>query len=221
MKKWKIGLSISILINVVLLVYIMFAHQSQSASLGHVDCVNSWNNMIMQMDYAADIVFFCDSHIAEGNFQKAFPSKKIINMGFIGENTKSMLRRIGALKSLSPNKVFIMAGVNGLKSQSLTDFYRSYKSLIDSIQSCLPNTCIYMGSIPPVASSSAFCNNEKIQEANSIIKRISLECLCNYVDIYSLYAENGALPISMTVDGLHLKPKAYPKWYDSIRYIME
>ena len=54
-------------------------------------CVDSWNNCIKKLDMQADVVFFGDSHIAGGNFQKAFPDVKSINLGYIGEDTKGML----------------------------------------------------------------------------------------------------------------------------------
>jgi lysophospholipase L1-like esterase len=181
------------------------------------DCVNSWNNCIEKLDMEADVVFFGDSETAGGDFQKAFPDVKSINLGYIGEDVKGMLRRVDAIKAVKPKKVFLMAGINGLQQQSLSDFEYWYAALVDSIRSAVPDAELYIESILPVTSYSDYCDNEKIREANAILQRLAEERDIQYIDVYSAFAQDGALPETMSYDGLHLTEEAYDLWYEAIR----
>lgn len=184
-------------------------------------CVASWNNCIKKLDMEVDVVFFGDSHTAGGNWQRAFPEVKSINLGYIGEDVKGMLRRVDAIAAVHPTKVFLMAGINGLKYQSLDDFEFWYAALVDSIRTAVPDTELYIESILPVTSYSDFCDNDKIREANDIVRKIAAERDITYIDVYGMYAKNGALPDSMSYDGLHLMPEAYSIWYNEIKNIIE
>lgn len=179
-------------------------------------CVDSWNNCISKLDMEVDIVFFGDSHTAGGDWQRAFPDVKSINLGYIGEDVKGMLRRVEAIAAVHPKKVFLMAGINGLQQQSLSDFEYWYADLVDSIRSAVPETELYIESVLPVTSYSDYCDNGKIAEANIIVRKIAEERGLTYVDLHSQYVVDGALPDSMSPDGLHLTEDAYSIWYESL-----
>ena len=184
-------------------------------------CVASWNNCILKLDMEVDVVFFGDSETAGGDFQKAFPDVRSINMGYIGEDVKGMLRRVDAIKSVHPKKVFLMAGINGLQQQSLSDFELWYAALVDSIRSAVPDAELYIESILPVTSYSDYCDNGKIREANAIVQKVANERGLMYIDLCSQYAVDGALPETMSYDGLHLAQDAYSVWYNEIKNIIE
>lgn len=179
-------------------------------------CVDSWNNCIEKMDMQVDIVFFGDSHIAGGDFQKAFPNMPSINLGYIGEDTKGMLRRVDAITAMQPKKVFLMGGINGLRNQSLDDFAYWYAALVDSIRAAVPNAEIYVHTLLPVTASSDYCDNTKIIEANKLISRIAADRNFTLIDLHNRYADNNALPDNMSCDGLHLTNEAYNLWYQAI-----
>ena len=42
-----------------------------------------------------------------------------------------------------------------------------------------------------------------------------------YIDLYSAYAQEGALPETLSYDGLHLTEEAYAKWYNAIKGFVE
>lgn len=180
------------------------------------DCVESWNNCINKLNMQADIVFFGDSETAGGDFEKAFPNIKSINLGYIGEDTKGMLRRVDVIAAVKPKKVFLMAGINGLKNQTMSDFEYWYTVLVDSIQSAVPDAELYVESILPVTRCSDYCDNAKIREANAILRHLANERNIPYVDLYDAYVKDGALPDGMSYDGLHLTPGAYCIWYHMI-----
>lgn len=183
-------------------------------------CVESWNNCIEKLDMQVDVVFFGDSHIAGGDFQKAFPEVTSINLGYIGDDTKGMLRRVEMIAAVRPKRIFMMGGVNGLNNQSLDDFAFWYLALVVAIQTAVPEAELYVHSILPVTAWSDYCDNRKIVEANAIIQRLAAKRNVPFLDIYNAYAQDRALPDDMSYDGLHLTEDAYKIWYKIIEELM-
>lgn len=210
-------LIISLLLNIALLaaVFYLCKHQPDKSMRDDKECVMSWNNCIKKLDMQADIVFFGDSHTAYGDWQRAFSEIKSINLGYMGEDTKGMLRRVEVIQSVHPRKVFLIAGLNGLGDQSAAEFESAYCALVDSIQSAVPEAELYIENILPVNDDVYL--NKKVIEANRIIRNIAEERKLTYVDLYSLYAVNSELPTDVTLDGVHLKSEAYNLWYKSIQ----
>lgn len=233
----RVGIIISILLNIVLFTALYYVaclktdfskrmmakirHEAYVPERSDNGCVNSWNNCVSKLDMEVDVVFFGDSHTAGGDWQNAFPKVKSINLGYIGEDVKGMLRRVDVIKAVKPKKVFLMAGINGLKYQSLDDFEFWYAALVDSIRNTVPDAELYIESILPVTSYSDYCDNEKIKEANYIVQKIAVDRKISYIDLYSAYIHAGAMPDTMSYDGLHLKPKAYKEWYDEIGKVID
>lgn len=210
------SLIISLLLNIALLtaVLYLYKHQPDKSMRDDKECVMSWNNCIKKLDMQADVVFFGDSHTAYGDWQRAFPEIKSINLGYMGEDTKGMLRRVEVIQSVHPRKVFLMAGLNGLGDQTADGFESAYCTLVDSILSAVPDAELYIENILPV-NDDVYLNN-KVIEANRIIQKIAEERKLTYVDLYSLYAVNSELPTDVTYDGVHLKTEAYDLWYESV-----
>lgn len=185
--------------------------------------VKGWENTLQQMGCKADVVFFGNSITYFGHFSQAMPTKNVVNLGYPGDNLDGMMRRIEAIKAVAPDSVFVMAGINGLNGMKLTDFSVKYRRLIDSIGKAVPFARIYLQSILPVGKDKEKSHgpNTKIREANRIIKDIARQSHSIYIDLYQLYEENGVLPDSLTLDGVHLCPAAYGRWYDVLRTGME
>lgn len=185
------------------------------------DCVDSWNNCIEKMNMQFDVVFFGDSHIASGDFQDAFPDVSSINLGYLGEDTKGLLRRVEAIAAVHPKNVFLMGGVNGLYCQSLDDFEFWYAALVDSIRCAVPDAELYLHTLLPVTAWSDYCDNMKIIEANKIISKIAVERDIPLINLHGLYAVDNVLPDRMSYDGLHLNEDAYSIWYKEIMQYIE
>lgn len=214
------SLIISLLLNIALLaaVFYLCKHQPDKSMRDDKECVMSWNNCIKKLDMQADVVFFGDSHTAYGDWQRAFPEIKSINLGYMGEDTKGMLRRVEVIQSVHPRKVFLMAGLNGLGDQSAAEFESAYCVLVDSIQSAVPEAELYIENILPVNDDIKL--NKKIIDANKMIQKIADDRNLTHIDLYSLYAVNSELPTDVTNDGVHLKSEAYGLWYESIKELI-
>ena len=196
---------------------------SNPENRGDYWCIRGWTNTLNKLGYDADVVFFGNSITSGGNFQDYFPDIKICNLGYPGDNLDGMMLRIGQVKAVTPEKVFVMAGINGLKHQTEEVFERKYQYLVDSIKSSVPEAGVYLQSILPVnhSMSNVYASSDKIMKVNNIIAKIASRSGCVYVDLWSLYEKDGEMPKELTRDGVHLFPEAYDRWADEIKRYIE
>lgn len=190
--------------------------------------VRGWANTVKKLHLTVDAAFFGNSITCGSSFEEYFAadSLNIINLGYPGDNIQGMLNRIDMLVSVHPKKVFVMAGINGLKEQTLDEFRKEYGILITAIKDSLPDAKIYLESILPVNTEMRLgkniADNKKIIEANKLIGVIARERHCAYVDLHRLYVKNGEMPEALTRDGVHLKPECYDRWAKAIhKYLLE
>ena len=190
---------------------------------GDYYCIAGWTNTLAKLDYDADVVFFGNSITRGGNFQDYFQSIRTCNLGYPGDNMDGMMLRIGQIKAVTPEKVFVMAGINGLQVQSDQVFEEKYLRMVDSIKSSVPEAELYLQSILPVNHSMkhGVASAEKIRKANEIIAEIATRSNCVYVDLWSLYEVSGEMPKELTRDGVHLFPYAYDRWMKEIQKYIE
>lgn len=184
-----------------------------------------WTNTLEKLHLDVDVVFFGNSITHGSSFEKYFPDLVICNLGYPGDNTEGMLLRVNQIKAVNPEKVFLMAGINGLQTQTEQVFTEKYATLVDSIKQAVPTAKIYLQSILPVNPSmkaGKSFNKKKIAKCNEIVRKIADQKGCVYVDLYRLYAVDGIMPEELTKDGVHLFPQAYDRWANEIRkYISE
>lgn len=113
-------------------------------------CIQGWTNTLRKLGYDADVVFFGNSITRGGNFQDYFPNVKTCNLGYSGDNMDGMMLRMEQIKAVSPEKVFVMAGINGLQMQTDDVFEKKYQQMVDSIKKTVPEAEVYLQSILPV-----------------------------------------------------------------------
>lgn len=186
-------------------------------------CLFGWSNTLEQLNYDADVVFYGNSITTGGYFQQYFPNVKVCNLGYPGDDLDGLVFRVNQIKYLNPEKIFVMGGINRLKEMSDEDFEQKYRCMVGSIKSAVPNAKIYLQSILPInyRMTGAYANSQKIISSNEIIKAISKQTGCTYVDLYSIFEENGEMPAELTYDGVHLNRKAYDIWTEEIRQYVE
>lgn len=173
------------------------------------------------MKAKADIVFFGDSLIYYGNFTALFPDKVVCNLGLRGDTIQGMIDRVEQVKMLNPEVVYLMAGINDVANSTMDEFGSLYKKLIIRIMKEIPRTRIIVQSLLPVNDKdfSISCTNSQIKDYNEVISRIANLFNYNYIDLFSLFVEDGKLPQRVTIDGLHLKKEGYKQWYDLLVYL--
>lgn len=184
-------------------------------------CIQGWTNTLQKIDYKADVCFIGNSITLNADFHKEFPDKSIINLGYSGDCIEGMIIRKQQISSVSPEKIFLMAGFNDLQYRhlSIEDFKSEYEQLIDSIQSSNPQSELYLESILPVnhQMNSNIVSTAKILEANNVIKQLATQHSLVYIDLFSLYADShNELPQELTYDGVHLYSSSYTIWSNAI-----
>lgn len=176
----------------------------------------------MNVDF--DVVFFGNSITKGSSFHECFPNISICNLGFPGDNLDGMLLRVNQIKAVNPQKVFVMAGINGLDFQTLQVFENKYEQLIKAIKNAIPSATIYLQSILPVNNNIAgkrICSNDKIIDANKLIADIAQNNGCIYINIHQLYLKDGEMNPRFTKDGLHLLQEGYDEWASLLKPYME
>lgn len=178
-----------------------------------------WTNCLKKMDIDVDIVFYGNSITRQSDFQKCYSDKKICNLGLGGDNLDGLFRRIEMVKTVRPEKVFFLGGINDSKWISPDSFTVKYERIVKAMRDSLPGTIIYLQSILPVNHKvyDKYADNEKIKRLNDSIKCIAVRNKTEYINIYSLYERDGEMPDSLTIDGIHLKPVHYKRWADALR----
>lgn len=179
-------------------------------------CLQAWTNTLKQMNAKADIVFYGDSLIYYGDFASLFPNKVVCNLGLRGDTIQGLINRVEQVVILKPQVLFIMAGINDIASLTTEEFREVYTRLINEIKLIIPETKILIISILPVNNSRFIisCTNEQVIERNKVVSRIAFENKIPFLDLHSLYVENGELPCELTKDGIHLKTNGYKRWYE-------
>ena len=176
----------------------------------------SWNSCLKQLNYDSDVAFFGDSITQGGDFRTYFPDTKIINLGCSGDDIVGMTQRVSMLKNTSPEKVFIMVGINSLTNMNSTICLEAYSTLLTSVKKAVPKAEIYVQSVLPISEKKEkelFCSNDTIKKFNKEIKKLSEQNQMTFIDLYSVFAESNQ---KLTCDGLHLNSNGYKVWVDAI-----
>lgn len=189
-------------------------------SLNVEKCLQAWTNSLRQMNSKADVVFFGDSLTYYGDFSLAFPDKIVCNLGLRGDTLLGMIDRVEQVQMLEPKQVFLMGGLNDVTSCDVQEFGYRYEVLVRSIIEHLKDVDLVIQSLLPVNDKDFLisCDNHQIVACNDIISRIAEKLCLKYIDLFTCYVQEEVMPKIITNDGLHLKPEAYLKWYDIIKY---
>lgn len=140
-----------------------------------------------------------------------------INTAF-GETTV-----LDGLKQAKPENIYIMLGSNGIAWLSVSDMISYYSEFISSIQQNLPDSNIYILSIPPVTEARESAEekpilNSDIDKYNSELLKMADDKKIYYVDVNTaLKGNDGKFPENNAAeDGMHFKKTTYKIMLDYI-----
>ncbi len=127
-----------------------------------------------------------------------------------------------AIKDLTPKKIYVMLGSNGVAFLSKDKLIELYGEFIDILKTTHPDSQIYLQSIMPVTASKEKGDdryaNSKIDEYNEAILDLATEKQVYFVYVAeAVKDENGCLPDSASSDGMHFGPSVYNLWLDYLR----
>ncbi|MBQ7216472.1 MAG: hypothetical protein IJS39_10880 [Synergistaceae bacterium] len=163
------------------------------------------------------IVFLGDSITDYVDFDALLPQYHIINMGIAGDTTSGVLRRLGAVISLRPRKLFLLIGTNDIGMDLWTaPIARNIREIVSRVQEKSPQTRIYLQAVLPTRGI-AERPNTLVQELNAEIQAIAQEKHCTFIDLYTLFLDSGGeLAREYTLDGLHLSDAGNARWMANV-----
>ena len=132
-----------------------------------------------------------------------------------------LLDALAAMET-SPERIFVMLGVNELGWAKSENFYDYYTQVIERLRADHPEADVIVQSILPVSklqeAKKTYVNNSRIAKYNEIIREVCGELDCPYLDVASAVVdEEGFLRSEWTYDGVHLNKKGCAAWLDYLR----
>lgn len=123
-----------------------------------------------------------------------------------------MTDRVSMITTVSPDKLFVLGGINSLRDDTLQQSVSEFEGLLARIQSeC--NTDVYVMSVLPISSakaSSVGCSAKTIVSFNAEVKSLAGKYGFAYIDLFTYFADvKGRMLPELTTDGVHLTDEGY------------
>lgn len=171
------------------------------------------------------IVFVGNSITERAQWNELLPGKVIVNRGIGGDNSFGVLARLDTILLSKPSKLFLDIGINDIgRGLPVAVISNNYERILRRIKELSPKTRIYAQSVLPMNDAvlkAEYLKNKKaiIIELNNNIKALAARYGATYADLHNdVFADaNGDLKTPLTVDGIHLAPKAYVLWVDYLK----
>jgi beta-glucosidase len=172
-----------------------------------------------------DLVFIGDSitQAWEGNgkdvWTKYYGNRNAVNLGIGGDRTQHVIWRLdnGNLKDITPKAAVIMIGTNNASSNTPAEIADGVKVIVEQIRKKSPSTKILLLAVFPRGTNNADARRKVNQGANAIFKKLADSKHVHYLDIGQHFlTDDGTLTKDIMPDLLHLSPKGYTIWAESI-----
>lgn len=135
-----------------------------------------------------------------------------LNQAISGDTTGGILKRLSAFAHTRPQVIYLMAGINDLKTgASDQTIVQNLRQILQQLRQTHPQTQIVMQSILPTRSLPI--SNQRILSLNRQLQAIARQQGAYYLDVNAAMADaTGNLRPDLTTDGLHLNPNGYAIW---------
>lgn len=167
------------------------------------------------------LLFLGDSLIEFYDWRKRFSAHAVYNLGIAGETVGGLRARLARVFAQvpSPDKVFIMSGINNL-AMGDSDFHAAYRDVVRDISAAYPGAEVYVHSLLPVLFP--FIANEDIMTANLQLRETALRQGVFYIDLYARFLDEKGRPREAYLldDGVHVSDEGYRVWSDEIEMLL-
>lgn len=172
-----------------------------------------------------DLLFIGDSITAgwEGAgkdvWKKYYEPRKAMNAGIGGDRTQHILWRLdnGNIDGLSPKVAVLMIGTNNLGGNTPDDIAAGVKAIVEKLQKKLPKTQVLVLGVFPRGEKADSDLRKKQESINNVIKGLANSKTVHYLDINAkLLKSDGSQDRALMPDLVHLSPKGYQIWAESI-----
>jgi lysophospholipase L1-like esterase len=175
-----------------------------------------------------EIIFLGDSITDFGRWSEMFQNTNIKNRGIRADLTDGVLERLGEVVRSSPDKIFIMIGINDLSSKrKIAEIVSNYDNILQFIRKKSSRTRIFVQSVLPVNENIphrlGHAKNSDVMKLNAKLRGLCAQYGIKFIDLFPLFAnEQNMLKEEFTFDGLHPNGKGYLVWKSAIeKYVSE
>jgi lysophospholipase L1-like esterase len=174
-----------------------------------------------------DLIFIGDSitQAWEGQgelWNKFYGKRNAVNLGISGDQTAQVLWRLdhGNIDGISPKLAVIMIGTNNAGHAPSTpgeQIAEGITAVVAKLREKLPKTKILLLGIFPRGADKNDPLRQSTAKANEIVSKLADDQNVFYLDLAPKFlAEDGTLSTDIAPDLLHLSPKGYTIWAESI-----
>jgi len=174
----------------------------------------------------AQVIFIGDS-ITQGwenegkeIWAKYYTHRNAVNLGIGGDRTQHVLWRLdnGNITGLKPKAAVLMIGTNNTNGEDNTpgQIADGVAAIVRKLREKLPETKILLLPIFP-RSENFSAQRGKVLQVNQVIQKLPDEKNVFWIDFGHIYVTaEGLIPRTIMPDFLHLSPKGYEIWAESI-----
>jgi lysophospholipase L1-like esterase len=172
-----------------------------------------------------DLVFIGDS-ITQGwegagkaAWQKFYGPRKAMNAGIGGDRTQHVLWRLdnGNVEGITPKVAVVMIGTNNAKSDAPADTAAGIEAIVTKLRDKLPQTKILLLAVFPRGATPDDALRKKNTAVNETVAKLDDGERVFFLDIGPKFlTADGTLEKVIMPDLLHLSPRGYEIWAESI-----
>lgn len=186
----------------------------------------SMNKKVAELGSRSKVIFIGDSITqgweGEGKsvWAQFYAQRDAINLGIGGDRTQHVLWRLdnGNLNGISPKAAVVMIGTNNSNGEdnSPGQIVDGVRAIVDKLRAKLPETKILLLAIFPRAENFSV-QRGKLAQINQVLRRVADEKHVFWIDFgHKFLNDDGTMPRELMPDYLHLSPKGYAIWAESI-----
>lgn len=172
-----------------------------------------------------DLLFIGDS-ITQGwegagkdVWAKRYTPRNAVNLGIGGDRTQHVLWRLdhGNVDGIQPKLAVLMIGTNNARSNAPEQTAEGVTAIVKKLREKLPQTKILILAVFPRGADNNDELRQKNAKVNEQIAKLADGQMVEFLDIGPKFlAADGTLSKEIMPDLLHLSPKGYEIWADSI-----
>jgi len=152
-------------------------------------------------------------------WKKYYEKRNAVNLGIGGDRTEHVLWRLenGNIDGIAPKLAVIMIGTNNSGGDKPEAIAAGIKAIVEKLRAKLPQTKVLILGIFPRGTDDKDARRQVGMKTNEIVANLA-DCKCVfYLDIGPKFLQpDRTLTKEIMPDLLHLSPKGYGIWAESI-----
>ena len=150
---------------------------------------------------------------------KYYGNRNAVNLGIGGDQTGHILWRLdhGNIDGIHPKLAVLMIGTNNSGGNTSQEIADGIEAIVAKLRTKLPQTKVLVLAIFPRGQDKEDRQRKVNQGANALVQKLADGKMVHYLDIGENFLEpEGTLSREIMPDLLHLSPKGYTIWAESI-----